>query len=508
MTMRILVLLVAVFVFLGSATMCRAGGPPPPAPQNLSAVAVTANRVDLFWTDQATGEQGYLVQRRTTDTAYGDIGSTGPDAETFEDTGVVANTTYYYQVGVIEGDTGRVRAWSNEAIVTTAISPPLPPDGLLAVAVSPSRIDLTWNDASTTERDFLIQRNSGSGFGDLAAVPADTRDYVDVGVLGGSTYTYRVCARDSGGNSTWSNSDTVVAALPRTAMQIGMERWYEGIETGDAFPAGLRPARLLFDGAHIWVTNAYDTTVTKFRAADGKELATIDVGEAPCGIGFDGTKIWVGSSDDILYVFDADDEDGLTMRTVSAGGDQPGRMAFDGHDMWVANSGSNNVVEFDADTLQARRTVSVPGYPSAIVCDGTHIWVCREQDDYVRRIDASGDDPNAWIDYRVGNYPWGITFDGANVWVANRLGSSVTKLRAWDGADLGEFPAGPDPWDVSFDGANIWVVNHGAGMLTKLRAADAALVDQIDAPTWLTGIAFDGANMWVCDPNSNQVVKR
>ena len=506
MTTRIPVSSLAVLVSIGFATLCQAQ-PPPPAPTDLDAVAVTTTQVDLSWTDLADGEQGYLVQRRQTDTDFASIGQTDPDAEAFEDMDVVANTAYWYQVGVIEAS-GRVRAWSNVADVVTTILPPAPPQDVLAVAVSPSQITLTWTDASTTEDGFLIQRDSGEGLQDLAAVGADIEEYADVGVLGGHQYDYRLCAQNSGGNSDWSDTDRVVAALPRTAMQIGMRRWYEGIETGDAFPAGLRPAKLLFDGAHIWVTNPYDTVVTKLRAADGKVEATITVGQAPTGIGFDGTKIWVGCTGQTLYVFDADYVAGDPMQTVWAGGNQPSSMVFDGQDMWVMNSDSQNVVEFNVEDLSINRIVPTDSYPSALTYDGTYVWVCRQAHDRVRQIVADGDNPDAWTDFDVGDYPWGIAFDGANIWVSNREDGTVTKLRAHDGFRIGDFPAGPDPWDVAFDGAHIWVVNHGWSQLTKLRAADGTSLAPIAAPMWSTGIAFDGANIWICDPDNDQVLKR
>ena len=50
-------------------------------------------------------------------------------------------------------------------------------------------------------------------------------------------------------------------------------------------------------------------------------------------------------------------------------------------------------------------------------------------------------------------------FDGANIWVTNSDSDSVTKLRASDGAVLGNFKVGKAPDGVAFDGTNIWVTN-------------------------------------------------
>jgi len=106
----------------------------------------------------------------------------------------------------------------------------------------------------------------------------------------------------------------------------------------------------------------------------------------------------------------------------------------------------------------------------------------------------------------VGNAPLGIAFDGANMWIANLGGSSVTKLRASDGAVLGTFGTPPSPYGVAFDGADIWVT--GAPDMYELRASDGAILGLFSPPrTNTTGVAFDGANIWVAGYNTNVVGK-
>ena len=52
---------------------------------------------------------------------------------------------------------------------------------------------------------------------------------------------------------------------------------------------------MAFDGAHIWVANFGDTSVTKLRASDGAFLGIFAVGGGPYGVAFDGTHIWVAN---------------------------------------------------------------------------------------------------------------------------------------------------------------------------------------------------------------------
>ena len=69
---------------------------------------------------------------------------------------------------------------------------------------------------------------------------------------------------------------------------------------GSPFPVGDNPRRLAFDGANIWVANAFDDTVSKLRASDGVEAAgsPFPVGSDPLAVAFDGANIWVANSTD------------------------------------------------------------------------------------------------------------------------------------------------------------------------------------------------------------------
>jgi hypothetical protein len=80
---------------------------------------------------------------------------------------------------------------------------------------------------------------------------------------------------------------------------------------------------------------------------------------------------------------------------------------------------------------------------------------------------------NLTTSFKVGKQPLGVAFDGANIWVASNYDSTVTKLRASDGASLGTFNVGGAPMGLAFDGANIWVANSFDNTVGKLWRATA-----------------------------------
>lgn len=90
----------------------------PLAPANLVATAVSSTQIGLVWTDIATTEDGYKVERKTgAGGTYAVIATLGPNAYSHESTGLTAATLYYYRVFAynIAGNSGN----SNEANETS-----------------------------------------------------------------------------------------------------------------------------------------------------------------------------------------------------------------------------------------------------------------------------------------------------------------------------------------------------------------------------------------------------
>jgi hypothetical protein len=79
---------------------------------------------------------------------------------------------------------------------TQACPPPSAPSNLNATAASQTRIDLTWQDNSSDETNFHIERSPDgvSDWTEIAIVEANGTSYGDTGLSCGTTYYYRVRA--------------------------------------------------------------------------------------------------------------------------------------------------------------------------------------------------------------------------------------------------------------------------------------------------------------------------
>lgn len=70
-------------------------------PTNLFVTAISSSELRLNWSDNATGEYGYTVERMLPDGSFTLLGTTGPDATSFTDSGLNAKTTYIYRVKAV-----------------------------------------------------------------------------------------------------------------------------------------------------------------------------------------------------------------------------------------------------------------------------------------------------------------------------------------------------------------------------------------------------------------------
>ena len=95
----------------------------------------------------------------------------------------------------------------------TGTSAPDAPANLRATAVDVDAVQLRWEDRSFNESAFELERRVADGsFEAVASLGAGTTAYRDESLASGTSYGYRVRARNAGGVSDWSNAVTVTTA--------------------------------------------------------------------------------------------------------------------------------------------------------------------------------------------------------------------------------------------------------------------------------------------------------
>lgn len=182
----------------------------PAAPGNLNAVASsTSLAVNLSWTDNATTETGYTVERS------GDNGSTWTvltstlpaNTQSYSDASVAPLTTYSWRVKATNasGSSG----YSNVASATSPNGPPPPaaPSGLttkLSGGGNGQKIALAWKDNATNATNYVVDRSTDQSTWTrlTSSLGATATSYTDSsGLRRTTTYYYRVGAVNTSGMS-------------------------------------------------------------------------------------------------------------------------------------------------------------------------------------------------------------------------------------------------------------------------------------------------------------------
>ncbi|MBI5739256.1 MAG: DUF2341 domain-containing protein [Nitrospirae bacterium] len=174
----------------GSATFA------PPAPSGLTASAADTTQIDLSWSDNTTGEDGFKIERCAGAgcSDFAEIAVAGANTTSYQDASVCGSTSYSYRVEAYR--TGR---WSTGygSQAQAATSTPGAPGTFTATRISEAQINLSWTDTIPDETGFKVDRCTGAGcadFAEIASLAANTTTYSDSGLAPATSFTYRVRA--------------------------------------------------------------------------------------------------------------------------------------------------------------------------------------------------------------------------------------------------------------------------------------------------------------------------
>jgi DNA-binding beta-propeller fold protein YncE len=187
------------------------------------------------------------------------------------------------------------------------------------------------------------------------------------------------------------------------------------------------PNGLTLDGKNVWVSSFTAGIVSRIRVRDRKVTGTFAVGTGPHGITFDGENVWVANgfcpprfSVEPLAVIDLPTNPlRNTARLTTSQIEDACRMG---------RTSSHTVTKLRARDGKTLATIQVGLTPRGMAFDGKNIWVANSGSDSVMRIRPS--DGAITGTFSVGPAPRSILFDGASIWVTNSGGNTVTRLQS------------------------------------------------------------------------------
>lgn len=245
---------------------------PPLLPTSLSATAQAHNWVRLTWTASLDVGGGPVSQYKI----YRGGGYIGVvSASPYDDHSVVGNTPYSYKISAVD-PAGNESAQTAAVSVTTPPAPdviaPSVPSSLQAIAVTGTRINLSWGGSTDTGGSGLagyeIFRNGGGS----PIATSSVASFADQSLQPGTTYSYTVRAYDGAGNrSGMSNQasattlDTIAPSIPTTLQAVAASgtsinlSWGASSDTGGS---GLAGYEIFRNGGGTPIATATTTSFT------------------------------------------------------------------------------------------------------------------------------------------------------------------------------------------------------------------------------------------------------
>ncbi|HEX8110755.1 MAG TPA: fibronectin type III domain-containing protein [Kofleriaceae bacterium] len=162
----------------------------PGAPTNVVATAVSNSEIDLSWTNFPGATAVYVLESQaggpnnflTTVLAPGD---------TFAATGLIANTMYCYQLVSHLAD-GTLSGLSTPPACATTGAGPQPPTGLIATAISDTRILVQWQAVADAAKYFVRESQSGGPFTLVGVNLAGDQSFTAVNLQPSTSYCFTV----------------------------------------------------------------------------------------------------------------------------------------------------------------------------------------------------------------------------------------------------------------------------------------------------------------------------
>ncbi|HEY8110778.1 MAG TPA: fibronectin type III domain-containing protein, partial [Candidatus Nitrosotenuis sp.] len=230
--------IIMLMLFFGASVPVFAIATVPSTPTGLTAVAVSPTQVNLFWSvptsDGGAAISGYKIEYKT-GSFYSTLVENTGQVTTYSHTGMTTGTAYTYKISAINS-IGTSTASSDVSITPTSASTataPGIPTGFTATAVSPTKIDLSWNAPSNNGgypiTGYKIQYRTGSDqYADLISNTASTTTtFSHNGVTAGQLYIYRVY------------TITAFATSEKSSLEVTVQPKSASASTAPGAPTGL-----------------------------------------------------------------------------------------------------------------------------------------------------------------------------------------------------------------------------------------------------------------------------
>ncbi len=160
---------------------------------------------------------------------------------------------------------------SKEVVILPTQKVPIAPTDLKISIVSVGQIDLTWNDSSTNETGFRIERKTDSTeYSEIATTTQDYVNFSDKNVKINTTYTYRVYSYNQAGKSNQSSNERTIKTwnIPTLTTNVITDIRISGAKSGGNV-SSIGGVRDLIARGVVWGTSSNPTVALSTKTIEG-----------------------------------------------------------------------------------------------------------------------------------------------------------------------------------------------------------------------------------------------
>ncbi|MFL9833136.1 LamG-like jellyroll fold domain-containing protein [Chryseobacterium terrae] len=175
----------------------------------LTAGTPAASSLTVNWSDNATNETNYVLERSTDGTSFTVIATLPANTTTYNETGLTPNTQYYYRVKAVNATESSV--YTSNASVTTPPIPsaptkattPNPANGFNDVQLTNGNLLLKWSGSTNTTTYTVYFGTDPQNLSNVATVPYSATPSYQLSNLNTATnYYWRIDSSNSLGSVT------------------------------------------------------------------------------------------------------------------------------------------------------------------------------------------------------------------------------------------------------------------------------------------------------------------
>ncbi|MEK6796197.1 MAG: Ig-like domain-containing protein, partial [Spirochaetota bacterium] len=175
-----------------------------PAAPTALASAMASGTITISWTDNATNETQFSVERSSDNSTFESVGTAAVDDTSFDDGSVPDFGRWYYRVAATNAFGSSV-----SSTIFVDVYGCTAPTGLTAAIASSNTVVLNWIDNATNEIAYIVYRYDTLTWTTVYFTNLmNTTCYTDIGLNTNVTYYYYIIAT-SGFDDAWSSGKSV-----------------------------------------------------------------------------------------------------------------------------------------------------------------------------------------------------------------------------------------------------------------------------------------------------------